>query len=72
MKKINKGWKSESYVGLAKNFKKRYSKHKRTLKDRNVDSQTTLSRYVWEQRDKQMNLVICWKYLEKNITISTR
>ena len=57
----------ESYVGLAKNFKKRYSKHKRTLKDRRVDGQTTLSNYVWEQRDKQMNPLISWKYLEKNI-----
>ena len=57
----------ESYVGLAKNFKKRYSKHKRTLKDRGADGQTTLSRFVWEQRDKQNNPVISWKYLEKNI-----
>ena len=36
----------ESYVGLAKNFKKRYSKHKATLAGRNADGQTTLSKYT--------------------------
>ena len=54
-------------MGWRKISKKRYSKHKRTLKDRNLDGQTTLSKYVWEQKDKQMNPVINWKYLEKNI-----
>ena len=59
--------KSESYVGLAKNFKKRYSKHKGTLHDRNMDGQTTLSRYVWDQRDRGKDPVVTWQYLEKNI-----
>ena len=54
-------------MGLAKNLKKRYSKHKRTLKDRGADGQTTLPKFVWEQSDKQTNPVITWKYLEKNI-----
>ena len=54
-------------MGLAKNLKKRYSKHKRTLKDRGADGQTTLWKFVWEQRDKQTNLVITWIYPMKNI-----
>ena len=57
----------ESYVGLAKNFKKRFMKHRATLKSKNADGQTTLSRYVWEQRERQMNPTISWKMLEKNI-----
>ena len=44
--------KLESYVGLAKNFKKRWPKHKKTLADRNADGQTTLSTYVWKKRDE--------------------
>ena len=59
--------KMESYVGLAKNFKKRYPKHKKALSDRNADGQTTLSGYVWDRRDKKLNPVITWRYLEKHI-----
>ena len=59
--------KVESYVGLAANFKKRYYKHKKTLLDRYVDGQTTLSNYVWLKRDQGKDPVVTWKYLEKNI-----
>ena len=34
---------TESYVGLARNFKRRWPKHKSTLQNRNADGQTTLS-----------------------------
>ena len=58
---------TESYVGLAKNFKKRYPKHKKPLSDMNADGQTTLSGYVWDRRDKKLNPVITWRYIEKHI-----
>ena len=48
--KTNDG-RTESYVGLARNFKKRWPKHKATLSKRNADGQTTLSTYVWSKRD---------------------
>ena len=57
----------ETYVGLAKQFKKRYLKHRATLKNRNSEGHTTLSNYVWEQREKQKTPTISWKYLEKNV-----
>ena len=59
--------KRKSYEGLAKNFKKRFSKHEATLNDRTADGQTTLSRYFWEQSDRGKNPVVMWQYLEKNI-----
>ena len=59
--------KLESYVGLAKNFKKRWGKHKATLKDRSTDGQTTLSTYVWEKTDEGMDPKVDWRFLEKNI-----
>jgi hypothetical protein len=59
--------KVESYVGLAKNFKKRYSKHKATLAGRNADGQTTMSKYTWRMRDEGLNPSVSWKYLETNI-----
>ena len=42
-------------------------KHKKALSDRYADGQTTLSRHVWEQRDKGKDPVVAWKYLEKNV-----
>ena len=58
---------AESYVGLAKNFKRRFPKHKSTLGDRNADGQTTLSKYVWRKRDEGLNPKVAWKFLEKNV-----
>ena len=57
----------ESYVGLAKNFKKRFPKHKSTLADRNADGQTTLSKYVWRKNDEGLNPKVTWKFLETNV-----
>ena len=45
--------KEESYVGLSKNFKKRFLKHRTTLNSRGADGQTTLS--VWNARDEARN-----------------
>ena len=57
----------ESYVGLAKNFKRRFPKHKSTLANRNADGQTALSKYVHRKRDEGLNPKVSWKYLETNV-----
>ena len=59
--------KVETYVGLAKNFKRRYYKHEKCLLDENADGQTSLTRYFWKMKNKRENPEIKWKYLEKNI-----
>ena len=61
----------ESYVGLAKNFKKRWRKHKTNLDDTDSDGQTTMSRYVWRKRDEGLAPTVAWSYLEKKFHIST-
>ena len=58
---------TESYVGLARNFKRRWPKHKTTLKNRNADGQTTLSTYVWKKRDEGLDPKVKWKFLEKKL-----
>ena len=41
------------YLGTAKeNFKKRYYNHKASLKNRENANHTTLSKYLWEIKDK--------------------
>ena len=57
----------EKYVGLAKNFKKRFRKHRTTIKNKHADGQTTLSNYVHLQRDQQKDPVVSWNFMEKNV-----
>ena len=57
----------ETYVSLAKIFKKCFLKHRATLQSRTADCQTYMSNYVWEQRDKKMDPKVSWKILEKNV-----
>ena len=41
-----------------------YPNHKN---DWDADGRTTLSRYVWDRRDKEVNPVVTLRYLEKHI-----
>ena len=42
---------TETYIGLAKYFKKRYSKHKATLLVKPTDGKTCLSTHFWNEKD---------------------
>ena len=39
----------ETYIGLAKNFKKRFGGHKRTLQTKREEGKTTLSTHFWKE-----------------------
>ena len=41
----------ETYVGLAKNFKKRYPKHKKCMLDESAEGQTALTKYYWQEKN---------------------
>ena len=62
----NKG-EEEFYIGLAKNFKKRYSKHKATLNEYKPEGNTTLSTHYWKEKEAGGDPKIKWKILEKHI-----
>ena len=57
----------ECYIGLANNFKKRYNKHKATIKVHKPEGNTTLSTHYWAEKDAGRDPKIEWKILEKNI-----
>ena len=61
------GGKSETYVGMAKNFKKRYYTREKCLLDENSERHTSLTRYYWKMKNQRGNPEIKWKYLERNI-----
>ena len=44
--------KKANILALARNFKRRWPKHKATLLDRHADGQTTLTSYVHKKRDE--------------------
>ena len=54
-------------MGLAKNFKKRYGKHKSTLTVYKPDGNTTLSTHFWQEKEAGRDPKVKWKILEKNI-----
>ena len=56
-------------MGLAKNFKKRYPKHKKSLVDEFAPGGTALSKYFWKEENAGRAPVVSWKYLEKNIPV---
>ena len=59
--------KKENYIGLAQNFKKRYSKHKTNLEKKKEDGSITLYNYFWKEKEEGREPVVEWKILEKNI-----
>ena len=56
-------------IGLAKNFKKRYRKHKDSLETKNPKISTTLSTYVWKEKEEGREPLVSWKILEKNVPL---
>ena len=57
----------ESYVGLAKNFKQRYSKHKSSMLKKSAETSTTLSTYFWKEKEAGRGPKVEWSILERNI-----
>ena len=62
----------ESYVGLAKNFKRRWPKHKSTLASPTADGKTTFSRYVWRQRDQGLTQKLSGKFCKQMLLTFTQ
>ena len=59
----------ETYIGLAKNFKKRYPKHKKTLLDESADGQTSMSKYYWRETHAGKDPKVTWRFLERNVPV---
>ena len=61
---------TNTYTGLTGNtFKKRYDGHTYTFRNR-VDSNTTLSTYIWQLKDENKNYRISWKIIDRGKTFN--
>ena len=58
---------SATYVGLAKNFKKRYGGHKASLKSKKENGNTNLSTYYWKELEAGKDPVVSWSILDKGL-----
>ena len=63
----NNGNSAKAYVGLAKDFKKRYRKHRDSMKTENPENSTTLSTHYWKEFYSGRDPKLTWKFLETNI-----
>ena len=55
------------YIGLtAPTFKQRLYSHRKTFKNREYEHSTTLSTYIWQLKDKNIQYSIKWKILKKS------
>ena len=56
---------TETYVGLATNFKERYRNHQSSFRRSNRRNETELSKYIWTLQDSKNPFQIKWKVLKK-------
>ena len=56
---------TETYVGLATNFKERYRNHKTSFRHSKRRNETELSKYVWNLQNENKPFQIKWKILKK-------
>ena len=56
---------TESYVGLATNFKERYRNHKTSFRHANKRNATELSKHVWKLKDAKIPFSLKWKVIRK-------
>ena len=57
---------TETYVGLsAPNFKSRLANHKKSFKNREYSTETTLSSHIWDIKDRDSTYKISWKMLDR-------
>ena len=57
----------KTYVGLAKDFKKRYYKHKKSITEPTEKNSTTLSTHFLKQQAAGKEPQMTWKFLETNL-----
>ena len=56
----------ESYIGMTANeFKTRHSNHKKSFKNSNYSTETTLSQFIWELKRENVSFDIKWKILDR-------
>ena len=54
---------TETYVGLASNFKERYRNHQTSFRHPSKRHETELSKYIWDLKDQKKSFHVKWRIL---------
>ena len=54
---------TETYVGLASNFKERYRNHQTSFRHPSKRNETELSKYIWDLKDRKKSFHVKWRIL---------
>ena len=54
------------YIGGANEFKKRYSYHLITFRNRNIQQECSLKDFVWDLKDRGIGFTIKWQRLKQS------
>ncbi|KAL9988996.1 hypothetical protein ACROYT_G003499 [Oculina patagonica] len=63
---------TETYVGLATNFKERYRNHQTSFRHSKRRNETELSKHVWNLQDAKKPFRIKWKVLKRYVILEER
>ena len=55
---------SKVYIGATENFKERFRNHQKAFRNRIYETDTELSKHIWQLKDKNTNFEINWKILK--------
>ena len=65
--KVSSSQGTKTYIGSTEtSFKQRYANHKQSLEKRAKSTQTSLSKYVWELKDQQIEHSIKWQIIKRS------
>ena len=56
---------THTYVGLSVYFKDRFRNHKKSMENRRYGKETTLSKFVWNLKDNNIDHDLTWKILDR-------
>ena len=56
---------TESYVGLATNFKERYRNHTASFRQQSKRNETELSKHIWTLKDKNKPFTVKWRIIKQ-------
>ena len=54
---------TETYIGLASNFKERYRNHQTSFRHRSKRNETELSKYIWDLKGRKKSFHVKWRIL---------
>ena len=60
----------ETYTGQTEDWKRRYYQHRRSFREADLRTQSTLSEHIWVLKDENQSYSISWHIIEKSTSFN--